>query len=96
LSTTAAPAAIADRVSPHEAKALAWIPTNRIKQAANFVNIRIVVDFIVLSLLKVGGHSANSGAGLGKLHPNLLTRAASYGRELAMPQCKLEHLSNSF
>jgi len=50
----------------------------------------------VFSLFEVGGHSATGGAGFSKLHPNLVTRAACYGRELGMLQCKLEHLANNF
>src|SRR5216684_2837503 len=52
----AAPAASADRESPHDANALALSPTARTMQAANLTKFRVWVEFIMLLLVKVGGH----------------------------------------
>ena len=90
----AAPAAIADMESPHDANALELSPNTTIMQAANLTKFKVRVDFIALSSWKVGGHLATGETNL--CIAILLIRVGTYRPEAAMPQCKLDHLSDIF
>jgi hypothetical protein len=62
-------------------------------QAANLTNFRVTIDFIVLLLVKVGGHLSTDEK-LCNLPLNRQIRVGTYRPEAALLQCKQNHSAN--